>query len=144
MKLVYGPEINDALGQWAAERIPAIGTPAGFGRYVAIGVGGGNRVVAVAVFHNWRPPNVELSMAADSPRWCRPRIVGGILSYPFGDMGVRNVVTVTPRRNKRARRLNAGLGFREAGTIPAGMESGDDMVIGYLTRAAAERWLRRT
>lgn len=142
MRLVCGPEVNEALAQWAAERIAHVG-PAGFGPCVAIGVAEGDLVVAAAVFNNWRAPNVELSMAADGPRWCRPAVVGAILRYPFLELGARNVVTVTGRRNKRARRLNAGLGFREAGTIPAGMESGDDAVIGYLTRAAAERWLRR-
>lgn len=119
LPLVHGPELTAPLAAWAAERIGHVGA-AGFGPCWAVGVMRGASLAAVVVFHDWQREEgtVQLSAAADSPRWASREVVGAILGAVFGGaLGapVRCIWTATPSTNERAIKFNLGIGMtREA------------------------------
>lgn len=82
---------NHELARWCAMRIPHVGA-AGFGPCQALGVAAGpneeDEFYAVCVFHEWQERNrtIQLSMAARSPKWASPKIIGQLLSYPFEEL----------------------------------------------------------
>ena len=135
---VYGQDV--AVGDWVHERIPH----AEFGPYVAIGLAEDNTLIAGVVYHNYVPRygNIEISMAADSPRWATPEAIGTFLRYPFGQLRCRRVTTCTPASNKRALRFNHGIGFQKEGVIRQGYGK-EDMVLCGLVYREAKRWLKQ-
>lgn len=138
MRLVTG--LSDVVGKWVAARIPYVGKPEEFGPFEAMGVvDSGGRPVAGIVWHGWKPDygNIELSAAADSPRWLSHRLLAEIFAYPFLFLRCRRVTTLTPSRNARALAVDRKLGFVEEGRVRLGFGD-DDMVIMGLLR---EEWL---
>lgn len=138
MRLIYG--LDDAVAAWVAARIPNVGSAEGFGLYVAIGVvDEGGRPVGGVVWHGYKPDyrSIELSAAADTPRWLTRRIVAEIFSYPFLFANCRRVTTLTPARNAKALKVNRRLGFQVEGLVRHGFGN-DDMVVMGLLR---EEWL---
>lgn len=120
MKLLTG---NDELfANWAAARIPDLDGD-GFGacKTVAVATGDqpGDMVLAVVVFHSFAPrqKTCQVSIAATSPRWCTRGNIRAILAVPFEEWGCRKVWSVMASTNKRALKLNAGLGFKVEGTL---------------------------
>lgn len=119
LPLVHGPELTAPLAAWAAARIPHVGAQ-GFGPCWAVGVLRADDLAAVVVFHDWQREEgtVQLSAAADTPRWASRAVVGGILGMVFGGMlgaPVRCIWTATPHTNERAIKFNVGIGMtREA------------------------------
>jgi RimJ/RimL family protein N-acetyltransferase len=79
-------------------------------------------LAAVVVFHDWQADlgTVQLSAAADTPRWATRQVVGAILGAAFlGRLGapVRRVWTATPSTNERAIRFNQGMGFTKEAVL---------------------------
>lgn len=111
-ELLYG--LDEEIAAWVAERAPHIGVK-GFGPSVAIGVVSGTRLLAGVVYHDYQPEfgTIQLSMAADSPMWARRKTIGGLLAYPFYQLGVHKVWTATPHDNERALKVNEHIGFRQ-------------------------------
>lgn len=131
MKILYGDAwVSDEITEWVAKRIPHLG-PYGFnGRTVALGViGDGGEPLAGVVFHDWQEQfgTIQLSMAAASPRWATRSIVRQLLSYPFLQVRVRKVWTVTPAKNVRAIRFNKGIGFKQEAVLAR--HFGDDHAV---------------
>lgn len=92
----------------------------GFGPCQAIGiVSTEGTPIAGCVYHDWQPKfkTIQMSCAAITPRWATRRIVEGLLKYPFVDLGVRKVWTVTPHTNERALRFIKGLGFMQEAVL---------------------------
>ena len=110
MRLVFGHD--DAVAEWVARRIPHM-DGGGFRDYVAIGIADDNRPVAGIVYNEYYESygTMQLSMAADTPRWAQKGIVRAALHYPFMQIGVRKLWTVTPHKNNRAIKFNLGVGF---------------------------------
>jgi RimJ/RimL family protein N-acetyltransferase len=118
--LIYG---NDELfANWAASRIPEI-AHVGFGNCktvaVATGTAATDRLLAVIVLHDYdhRHSTCQISIAAQSPLWATRGNIRAILSIPFEQYGCRKVWSVIASTNRRALRLNKGLGFRVEGTL---------------------------
>ena len=112
------------VGQWVHERVwrdeVAAGIdPPDFGPFHAIGVLVGGEIIAGIVFHDWRPWSgvMEITMAADSPRWATRGTIRELLAYPFIAAGANKVRTATPHTNERAIRFNKGIGFKQEGTL---------------------------
>jgi RimJ/RimL family protein N-acetyltransferase len=142
MKLVCGHDA--AVADWVRSRIPHM-KGGDFGACVAIGViDDAGAPVAGAVFHGYSDlpggGDIQMSMAADSARWARRGVIRGLLDYPFNQAGCQRVTTLTPARNTRALRINAGLGFVREGCIRRGFGDDDAIIMGLL-REDAERWL---
>ena len=110
MKLVFGHD--KAVAEWVGRRIMGYGD---FGPCVAIGVADGNTPIAGIVYHMWAPDfrTMQVSMAADSPRWAQRGIIRAMLHYPFEQQGVRKLWSVIASNNERALKFNKGIGFRQ-------------------------------
>lgn len=115
MKVLYGDDANVAA--WVAARIPHANR---FEKYTALGVIADNDApVAGIVYHDYVPDygTIQLSMAADSPKWAQREIIRQILAYPFIQLDVRKVWTATPLRNERAIKFNKGIGFKQEAVL---------------------------
>lgn len=111
MRLSFGDDA--AVSAWVGSRIPAL-QGASFGPCSAIGVlSMSGTPLAGAVFHDYQPAfsTIQLSFAAESPRWATRSTVRSILSYPFDQLAVRKVWAAVPHTHDRALKLIKGLGF---------------------------------
>lgn len=134
MQLVCGHDADVAA--WVAARIPQMTAASDFGPCTAIGVvGADGQPLGGVVFHNWQPRfrNIEISFAADSARWLTRRLIVGILSYPFDQLGVARLTTLTPKKNRPARKFIDRFGFRREGVLRRGFGD-DDMIVSGLMR----------
>ena len=134
MTLLYGHDV--ALSRWAGQRIGI----SDFGPCVSIGVLARNALVAVAVFHQYRHPNIEISFVTSDKHWATPQTVRGILRYPFIDLGCKRLTAITEATNQPTRAFLCRLGFHEEGYHVDAFENGDAVTYGLL-RKDASRWL---
>jgi RimJ/RimL family protein N-acetyltransferase len=129
-------EPKDELIEWAKEKVGI----ADFGLCSPIGVKYRGDIVAVAIYNNYRHPNIEITFAISSPHWASRGAVRQILSYPFHQLGCRRVTAITEARNVKARRFLEHLGFVLEGYHPEAFPTGDAISYGLL-RSAAARWI---
>lgn len=116
MRLLFG--CTDLMAAWVRARIPFM-DPDGFGPCQAIGVvDGEGRIIGGVVFHGWNQHyrSIEMSSAADSAKWLSRRIISGILSYPFAQIGCERLSSVTRPEDARTRHLLEGIGMTFEGT----------------------------
>lgn len=110
---------SENVAAWVAAQVPHVGV-AGFGACKAIGVvsNDGSPLCGV-VFHDYQPiaKSMQISLAAVSARWATKKILADILSYPFEELGLFKVWSVTPADNERAQRFALGIGFRKEATL---------------------------
>lgn len=134
MNLVFGPEIVS----WVNDRLPFADLSNGAG----IGVEEDGAIIAGVVFTNYRKIDIEVSLAADSPRWARRGILRAFSAYPFIQLGCRRVTSFVPEWNERARRWNEGFGFTQEGRHPGSFEDGSAAISYGMLRENC-RWLAR-
>ena len=117
--LLFGHDAD--VARWVAKRIPHM-HGGDFGPCVAIGVGSAERgtLYAGVVYHDYQKyyQNVQLSMAADSPLWATRATIRALLHYPFAQLGVFMVWTMTPIENERALKVNEHIGFKRKPIVP--------------------------
>ena len=65
---------------WIEERLSNRFTEA---KSYPIGIVRDKKIVAVWVYENWRPPNIFISVAADTPRWCSRHVLKALLGIAF-------------------------------------------------------------
>lgn len=145
LKLVFAQPGDDTfkavLGSWVKKRTFMVRTLRQ-GDYEVIGVLNSPRgdIVAGVLYHDYAQlgdgGKIEISMAADSPRWAQKGIIRALLHYPFIQLNCHVVICTTNRSNKRTRKFLEGIGFEERGTIPNRPYS-DDTVIYCLRREKA-------
>lgn len=129
-------ELDDALS-WATVRLPV----RDFGPAYAIGVMRREQIAAVVVYHMWREGSIEVSIAADDPRWATRQTVTFLLGYPFWTYGVRRLTALVKKRNRRSRKLCEGLGFKLEGRVEDAYEDDDAIMYGLTRRSwLASRW----
>ena len=99
--------------RWVAARIP--NCERGFGECVALGVQKGNVVIAGFVFHNWCPHSavIEISGAADDPKWGTRSMVTELLNYAFKTVAVQLIVARNAPDNDRASKFWRAIGCNE-------------------------------
>lgn len=130
--LIYG---HAGLIRWAEDRLgTSLCRPA-----EAIGVARDGAIVAVAVFHNFRPPAIEISFASTTPRWASKEHIRGILGYPFRQLDCKRITAITEAGNTAARTFMERLGFTREGIHPDALPTGDAVTYGLLRRDC--RWL---
>lgn len=148
MRLVFSGvdrKFDKALAQWILKR-------AGVNRelvdsmYYSIGVvDKNNQLIAGVLYNNYEKMGstgkIELSMAADSPGWCRRGIIAGLLYYPFISLNCHIIISTVKLKNKRVRKLAEGIGFKVVGKIN-NWPHAEDVVIYSLRREDAYRWLQ--
>ena len=136
MKLFYGD--NEGVSEWVASRIPQMHGQ-GFGNATAIGVVDSMGVpVAGVVFHDYQPyyKTIQVSFAAERSNWLTSRLATDILSYPFGQLGLRRITSLTPRKLRPARTFLEKFGFKREAVLKYGF--GDDDTV--VSRLLAEEW----
>jgi RimJ/RimL family protein N-acetyltransferase len=127
---------DDALAKWAGDRLGMeIGKP-----NTSIGVVHRNELVAVAVFNNFRLPNIEITFVTSSPRWASPGAVRAILRYPFVQLRCKRLTAIIEATNQPARAFLCRLGFKLEGIHPDVFASGAAETYGLL-RKDAQRWV---
>ena len=129
------------MAEWVGSRIPHVGSGEAFGPCVAIGVSDSEKIIAGVVYHQYESGigNVQISMAADSPRWATRATIHALLSVPFLQYGCRRVTTITPHTHKRALRFNRGIGFVSEGTLRRFFDDRTHAVICGLLRRDFDR-----
>ncbi|HXV24190.1 MAG TPA: GNAT family protein [Alphaproteobacteria bacterium] len=119
---------TETIVRWVEARLPgyrAFDAPAGFG------VLREGRLAAGVIFHNYdaRAGDIELVIAADSPRWASREVFFAAFAYPFLQLGCRRVTARVPVANRRARRLVEGAGFTLEGLMRSAAQDGSDVLI---------------
>lgn len=114
-----------------------------FGSATALGVVDDTGALAAGVVYNdYTGGNLEMSVAAAFPNWCRPHVLAALFHYPFIQLGVRRV-SMTARSDaaaKHVRRFAQHLGFKYEGTRKEFFPDGVGSVhFGMLKRDC--RWL---
>lgn len=130
MRLLYGSD--EAVGAWVKARLPNM--PRLPVPFVGIGVIDGAQLVAGVLFHNYLPEfgSIEVSIAADTPRWLSRNRVSLILGYPFRQLGCGRVSAAIMASNRRSIRLCEGLGFEREGLVRRGFGRDDAVILGLL------------
>jgi RimJ/RimL family protein N-acetyltransferase len=106
----------------------------------SIGVIHKGKIVAAAVFNNFRLPNIEITFVTSSPRWASPGAVRAILAYPFKQLGCKRVTAIIEATNQPARAFLCRLGFKLEGIHPDVFMSGAAETYGLLLQDAS-RWV---
>lgn len=116
-------------------------TPDQFGHHTTIGVADtSGKLIAGAVYHRWRGFDCELTFAASSPRWCRKGILRALFHYPFVQCQMKRMTLIIGDNNKRALKLNLGLGFTVEGRVRKAYDGTHDAwVLGMLREEC--KWL---
>ena len=100
----------------------------GFGEHTALGVVRDGELLGGIVYHNYRGHDMEISGGFTHPRFISPDVLGQLYSYPFVQLGCARITTVTAKSNRRARRVNEGMGWRLEGVHPRGLDGVEDAV----------------
>ena len=138
--LVYGHDRELAL--WAGLALGYRGAISST-QPTAIGVALNGKIVAVAVFHDYRGTSIEVTFVTKTrglTRWAIRENLKAILHYPFVQLGCKRLTAITEEGNSDARAFLERLGFRQEGVHPDGFASGTGISYGLLRRDA-ERWL---
>lgn len=74
-----------------------------------------NKVIAGLVFHDWNPEcgTIEISAAAENPRWFTRGVINEAMNYAFKGAGVQAIFGRTQEDNKRTRKIWRALGSTE-------------------------------
>lgn len=91
------------------------GSQRGFGDCTCIAWMDGGKMIAGTVYHNWHPEAgvIELSSAADSPKWLTHKSLRQMFEYPFTQLGCQVVVLRVGEHNIRMRHIARRFGFAE-------------------------------
>lgn len=120
---------SERVADWVSDQI--WGGPE-FGACQAIGVERDGELVGGVVYHDFREVDMQMSCAATDPRWLSRGRLRVFFAYPFVQCGCLRVSTIAARANKRARRLNEGLGFRLEGVARKAWQGKDACLYGML------------
>lgn len=85
--------------------------------------------------------NVEITFAADSPRWATRETIARLMWGMFVKLDCHRVTTRIHAKNSRAIRFNEGIGFKREGVIREGWGPGEDCVLLGLLRSEAPDWM---
>lgn len=124
--------------------------PDGTRLFVALGVvrpvDGKPTLLGGVIYHNLhthagKPVSIEASFAFDRPNWVSRDALRQLFGYPFVQLKCAVLVVQARRSNKRARRMNTGLGFELIGPIPHAFDGREDIMLYAMSREKC-RWLK--
>lgn len=104
------------VAPWVAMRVPHVDR---FGPCQAAVVERNGETAAVVLFHDWNPSaqTMQLSMAADTPRWATRPVVAALFHYAFVTGGANKLWTAVPHDARRVIRFNEGIGLRREAVL---------------------------
>lgn len=122
---------DKAVCQWVSERVPIMAGRQPNELYAALGIVARGQMAAGIIFHNYRPTakDMEITVAAESALWCRPKVLTRLFTYPFHQIGVKRITCMTSRSNKRCRRLIEGLGWKLEGVVRKAFDGREDLFV---------------
>lgn len=132
--LIFGHDRE--LARWAGDRLGI----ADFGPSTAIGVAREGKIVAVAVYNQYQPPNIHITFVTADRHWATKQAVRAILGYPFRQLGCRRITAITNADNESTRMFLLRLGFRQEGYHAESFPDGDAVSYGLLKKDA-QRWI---
>lgn len=140
MELIIGRDKE--VAEIVAQLIPEYESSEDFGTsYTAIGFRSGDEFLAGAVYSNYRVHDIELSLAALSPKWSSRSSWRAVFAYPFQQLGTRRVTCIVNKKNKRVRRLMEGAGFKLEGVLREAFKSGADACVYGMLKSEC-RWIK--
>ncbi len=125
------------LSQWLQKRIPHFSASP---ETRCVGVVRGKSLVGVVAYSNFSQPgeiwagDVEMSCAADSPRWWSREVGRAMFKIPFEQFGCERVTARVRKKDKRTRRFVEGIGFKLEGIMRRALKNDDICVYGFLRR----------
>lgn len=132
------------VAEFVAGLIPGLGSAEDFGSHAAIGFALDGRLIAGAVYHEYRKlahgADIRLAFGATNPRWGTKRNIRAVFAFPFLQCDCARVTTVAGRRNEAARRLNERVGFKFEGLVRHAWDGREDAVLYGMLREEC-RWL---
>lgn len=135
-------ENTELVAEWVKARIPHM-NGGDFGRCWATGILLDGRLIAGCVYHNYCPQysSVEISFAADSPKWMTRSVVHDLFAGAFYGMDVNRVSMATTSDAKRTRKTLEGLGMTLEGVGRQAFGEQDAAVYSLLRREWEQgRW----
>lgn len=94
---------------------------------------------------HWTSFDIEVSIAASSPRWATRQTIGTLLAYPFLQLKVQRVSAKVYKSNRVSRRFVEGIGFKHEGTHRhAGKNLETIFSYGFTRAEYLERYARRS
>ncbi len=91
-----------------------------------IGFAKGDELIAVVAFHDYRPPDIHLSVAATTPRWMTRANLDALWRYCFDFLKCTRVTATPDKSNKHARSILTRLGFQLEGVLRHQRSNGED------------------
>lgn len=132
---------DDRLVYWIAKRIPGLDPEVMKPLCRCLGLVVNGEIIAAMALGLWERGNVELTFAADSPRWATRDTIRRMMAWPFAQLNCHRVTTRVHAGNARAIKFNEGLGFKREGLIREGWGPGEDCVLLGLLRSEAPEWM---
>lgn len=133
--VLYGADAR--IADWVQRKTGVDPFPEGT---AAMGVMHRGKVVAGIVWHDYRGHDIHLTVAADSPRFCRPAVLRQLARYPFVQLGCARITSIVSSRNHAAIRFNEGLGMSLEGVLRRGFDGTHDALVYGVTRDDC-RWI---
>lgn len=132
---------DDRMLDWIGARIPGVDASnwRGFARAIGLVVDG--EIIAGMALGGWERGNIEVSFAADSPKWATRDTIRRMMAWPLVQLDCHRVTTRIAASNKRAIKFNEGIGFKREGLIRQGWGPDEDAVLLGLLRDDAPEWM---
>ena len=133
--LLYGHD--GAVAEWVRRELEMASD---FGPSVAIGAVYNDKLIAGVVYYCYRHPNIEMAVAAISPKWANKTTLKGFFDYPFNQLGCDRVTVLVDSDNEQVKRFDERLGFVYEGTLRKANPNGDADIFGMLKEEC--RWIK--
>lgn len=130
---------NEYLCKWAADKIGQDE----FKNARGLGFANSKGLIAVVVLHDHSHPNVFLSWAATTPRWMNKGVLFTIYNWAYNQLKCERITGLVEKNNRRARKVDEGLGMKLEGVLRKASPSGQDLMVYGLLRREAEELIRR-
>ena len=139
MRLVWG--LDEVVGDYISAHFPELTALRVLRPHVAVGfVSNQNQLVGGLALNFENVFEGTLSICTDSRHCLTPRMLRELFHWAFVERRLARLTCQVAKRNKRARRLVIGLGFKMEGTKRKGFDGRRDCVVYGMTIETC-RWL---
>tara|TARA_R100001132_G_C3233077_1_gene66863 strand:- start:226 stop:645 length:420 start_codon:yes stop_codon:yes gene_type:complete len=125
--------VTDDTGQlkaWIEKQIRDT-CPQDFKSCQTLGVARNGEVICGVAYWFYPTGICDVGIAATSPRWATKQTIFTLFAYPFNQVGVNRLQSFIHPKNKRSRKLCAGLGFKLEGRLRKFHRGADMLIYGY-------------
>jgi len=126
---------GDYVGQWVCERTGGIWSPIDA---FALGWMRDEKLVAGVIFDHYNHVSVAMHVAGEG-KWFDKDFARKCFDYAFNVLKVRKILGFVPEGNRKARRFDEHIGFKEETRVADATRDGD-LIIYSMTRHDC-RWL---